>query len=79
MSITSINNIYMAVLSTLTKENKIALATMLLNSATGPEGSKEPLTLNTRFSGDWGEGESADRVAEDLRNDRKFTREVETW
>lgn len=80
MEATNITDIYMTVLSALSRENKIILATKLLNSASIPNKNKERLTLNTRFSGKWGEeGESANMVAEELHKDRIFNRNVETW
>lgn len=69
----------MAVLSTLNRESKIALATMLLDSVAKPNDDKETFSMDTRFSGDWGKGKSADEIAEELRKSRTFNRTVETW
>lgn len=75
----NITDNYMAFLSALSREKKIELATKLLNSASSQKTAKKKLTLNTRFSGDWGKGKTADDVAQELHQSRNFTREVKVW
>lgn len=70
---------YMTFLSTLSRERKIALATRLLDSASSKNHKKAVFSLDTRFSGDWGKDKSAEEVARELRNARKFTRNVDMW
>lgn len=74
-----ITDIYMNVLSSLSKENKIILAAKLLNSAMDSAANKLKPDIRTCFKGDWFEGMTAEKAAEELRNSRTFNRTVDTW
>ena len=74
-----ITDIYMSALSSLRKEDKIILATKLLNSAAQTDKKKSKLDLRTCFKGDWFEGKTAKEAADELRKSRTFNRTVSTW
>ena len=69
---------YMSMLSSLSNDEKLDLITKLSESMrkkkTNPERTKE---LFSRFNEDWGGNRTPEEIAEDLRNSRVFTREVE--
>ena len=76
----SVTDMYMSMLSSLTNDEKLDLITKLSesmrNKNTNPKRIKE---LFSRFNEDWGGNQSPEEIAEDLRNARVFTREVEEW
>ena len=74
-----ITDIYMSALSSLSKEDKIILATKLLNSAAQTDKKKSKFDLRTSFKGDWFEGKTAKEAADELRKSRTFNRTVSTW
>ena len=69
---------YMSMLSSLSNDEKLDLITKLSESMkkkkSNPERTKE---LFSRFNEDWGGNRTPEEIAEDLRNSRVFTREVE--
>ena len=71
---------YMSMLSSLSNDEKLDLITKLSESMrknkSNPKRTKE---LFSRFNEDWGGNRTPEEIAEDLRNSRVFTREVEEW
>lgn len=69
---------YMSMLSSLSNDEKLDLITKLSESMrknkSNPKRTKE---LFSRFNEDWGGNRTPEEIAEDLRNSRVFTREVE--
>ena len=74
----SVTDMYMSMLSSLSNDEKLDLITKLSESMrkkkTNPERTKE---LFSRFNEDWGGNRTPEEIAEDLRNSRVFTREVD--
>ena len=74
----SVTDMYMSMLSSLSNDEKLDLITKLSESMrknkTNPKRTKE---LFSRFNEDWGGNRTPEEIAEDLRNSRVFTREVE--
>ena len=70
----------MSMLSSLSNDEKLDLITKLSESMrknkSNPKRTKE---LFSRFNEDWGGNRTPEEIAEDLRNSRVFTREVEEW
>ena len=69
---------YMSMLSSLSNDEKLDLITKLSESMrknkSNPKRTKE---LFSRFNEDWGGNRTPEEIAEDLRNSRVFTLEVE--
>ena len=76
----SVTDMYMSMLSSLSNDEKLDLITKLSESMrknkSNPKRTKE---LFSRFNEDWGGNRTPEEIAEDLRNSRVFTREVEEW
>lgn len=76
----SLTDMYMSMLSSLSDDEKLDLITKLSESMrkkrTNPKRTKE---LFRQFNEDWGGDQTPDEIAEDLRNSRVFTREIEEW
>lgn len=76
----SVTDMYMSMLSSLSDDEKLDLITKLSESMrkkrTNPKRTKE---LFSQFNEDWGGDKTPDEIAEDLRNSRVFTREIEEW
>ena len=76
----SVTDMYMSMLSSLSNDEKLDLITKLSESIrknkSNPKRTKE---LFSRFNEDWGGNRTPEEIAEDLRNSRVFTREVEEW
>lgn len=76
----SVTDMYMSMLSSLSDDEKLDLITKLSESMrkkrTNPKRTKE---LFSQFNEDWGGDQTPDEIAEDLRNSRVFTREIEEW
>lgn len=74
----SVTDMHMSMLSSLSNDEKLDLITKLSESMrknkTNPKRTKE---LFSRFNEDWGGNRTPEEIAEDLRNSRVFTREVE--
>ena len=74
----SVTDMYMSMLSSLSNDEKLDLITKLSESMrknkSNPKRTKE---LFSRFNEDWGGNRTPEKIAEDLRNSRVFTREVE--
>ena len=74
----SVTDMYMSMLSSLSNDEKLDLITKLSESMrknkSNPKRTKE---LFSRFNEDWGGNRTPEEIAEDLRNSRVFTREVE--
>ena len=74
----SVTDMYMSMLSSLSNDEKLDLITKLSESIrknkSNPKRTKE---LFSRFNEDWGGNRTPEEIAEDLRNSRVFTREVE--
>ena len=74
----SVTDMYMSMLSSLSNDEKLDLITKLSESMrknkSNPKRTKE---LFSRFNEDWGGNRTPEEIAEDLRDSRVFTREVE--
>ena len=74
----SVTDMHMSMLSSLSNDEKLDLITKLSESMrknkTNP---KRTMELFSRFYEDWGGNRTPEEIAEDLRNSRVFTREVE--
>lgn len=74
----SVTDMYISMLSSLSNDEKLDLITKLSESMrknkSNPKRTKE---LFSRFNEDWGGNRTPEEIAEDLRNSRVFTREVE--
>ena len=76
----SITDMYMGVLSSLTKDEKLDLITKLSESMkTKRTSSKNIKEIFSRFNEDWGGNKSPEDIADDLRKSRVFTRTIEDW
>ena len=71
----SVTDMYMSMLSSLSIDEKLDLIAKLSNSIRSRKEVKEmDVDFFSGFSGDW-----SDISAEDIRESRTFTRNVETW
>ena len=74
----SVTDMYISMLSSLSNDEKLDLITKLSESMrknkSNPKRTKE---LFSRFNEDWGGNRTPEEIAEDLRNSRVFTREVD--
>ena len=81
MNTLSITDIYMGVLNSLTDEDKIDLASKLLASIkkkVRPRVSDKADPFSG-LSDAWDDGRAPEEIAEDLRNERRFTRNIQNW
>ena len=76
----SITDMYMGVLSSLTKDEKLDLIAKLSESMkTKRASSKNVKEIFSRFNEDWGGDKTPEDIAGELRKSRVFTRTVEEW
>lgn len=76
----SITDMYMSILSSLSNDEKLDLITKLSESMRKKKtDSRRTKELFSQFNEDWGGNQTPKEIAEDLRNSRVFTREVEEW
>ena len=76
----NVTDMYMSMLSSLSNDEKLDLITKLSESMRKKKSSpKRTKELFSRFNEDGGGNQSPEEIAEDLRNSRVFTREVEEW
>ena len=81
MNTLSITDIYMGVLNSLTDEDKIDLASKLLASIKKKVHPRISDKADPFFglSDAWDDGRAPEEIAEDLRNERRFTRNIQNW
>lgn len=76
----SVTDMYMSILSSLSNDEKLDLITKLSESMRKKKtDSRRTKELFSQFNEDWGGNQTPKEIAEDLRNSRVFTREVEEW
>ena len=76
----SVTDMYMSMLSSLSNDEKLDLITKLSESMKKKKRTpKKTKELFNRFNEDWGGNKTPEDIADDLRNSRVFTREIEEW